>query len=921
MGRLFYTPPRVSFLKELCHFLWHESQKNTHDPLFLGRYTLYLPNRRACLNAQKFLREVFQNYSNRTLVLPRMYGLNDYETLALDHGVMYDPSKIIDPFVKQHVIARLLLQIDKKLSLERALSLAKSMMPTLNTLIREDIKDDHLSLGPDDHPLSPFALLKTVMTHYPMILKEWNMEERDSLKKRIFKELPLFWKNNARGPVIIAGVSQYQSDSLELLKAAMNLSHVDVVVPCVEEKLLHNNTELLEQSPLFHSHKIIHKIIRALSENVMPHAMMHTCEDSKLPKPYLLKSHDFFDQARDIVACIKSYQRKGVEAITVVVPERRFAEHLSTTLALEGVVVNDSSAIPLSQTLFGEWIIGAGRVLTSRRMDDYLAFLKHPWVSSIARDEVYSYESRLRAQPLIHHTLDYFDGSLVQKIGPILFSGKVLKKNSLDQLEEILTFLSPHIFAQGGEVLSVFKEFHASFTLSVSLEERITGDDFMALLKGVLECQTITPFVPASSCSVNIIGLMEARVSTSDLLMITGLEEGLLPRLPPSDIWIAPYVQRRLFSILGHTILPSTEEWIGLQAQDLWQSMANAKQVIMCYRHFDNGQPTMPSRFLDDVDYLPYVLDMEENEDTHGERYASGECDMMDHEDIGLRLPFLQKHHGSAPCPKREQRPMTLSISAVELLLKDPYGFYAKYILKLYPLWHWREDARALMFGQYLHQALDLYTKQDDIPSPTPLSRANFVLSYFQQKKYPLSLMDRLRIIGFCHWLLDFEAQLDPSSLNVSKTEHGLSMSYTVDGALIEIKGILDRVDERFEDHQHSSVHIMDYKTGQVPSKKAIIMGYAPQLPLCGLLVMENRNEASFEETLHLSYLHALGKAPFGEVCSLQKIEELIDGARIGLQQCLVTYLRDDFHFHPSPNPWNKSAVNVYAHLARENIG
>lgn len=920
MGRLFYTSPRASFLREICHFLYSESQKNTHDPLFLARYTLYLPNRRACLNAQKILLEIVQKYSsNQPLPLPRMYGLNDYEALAIDHSIVYDSKKIIDPFLKQHVIAKILVKIDENLSLDRALSLSKSMVKTMHTLVREEITIDHLLCG-DDHPNSPFSMLKTVMKHYPTILQDWEVEEGDTLKKRIFNALPLFWKNNARGPVMIAGISQYQADSLALLSHALDLSHVDVVIPCVDEQLLYDDAAILESSPLFHSHKMM----GALSQKAPPQALKTILDafgdKCPLSDKYLLESHDFFDQANDIAACIESYRRKGISAITVVAPERRLAEHLAAILALRGIFVNDSSSIPLSQTLFGDFILSAGRVLTSHHMEDYLALLKHPWVSIVSKEDVYAYEVRLRLQPLMHKTLEYFENYFLRDtLAPLLFQKKGDKQDFLERLNALATLLAPRFFKDDEEhpVFQLFKELNASMVLNVSLQKIINGNDFMALLQGVLDHKTQTPCVPSTPDSVNIIGVMEARVSTSDLLIMTGLNEGVLPRLLPADIWISPYIQQRFFKEFDKNILPSTEEWIGLQAQDVWQSVSNAKKVILCHRHFDNGQPTISSRFLDDFEWSPYAFETEggkENteEDLHKNNFLQN--NLLRQDEKSLYLPPTHKITRSVPCPRSAMRPTTLSISAIELLLKDPYGFYAKYILKLYPLFHWQDESRALIFGQYLHQAIDCYAKLG-----CTTARAPFVLDYFHQKKYLLSLMERVRLNGFCHWLENFDHHISVRSKDASKTEHALSMSHMINGTMIEIKGILDRIDEKYENNQRI-FHVMDYKTGQVPSKKAITMGYAPQLPLCGLLVMSNYKESvTVEDTLRLSYLHVLGKSPFGEEYAVQKVTELIESARIGLQQCLVTYLRDDFCFYPSPNPWNKIGVNAYAHLAREN--
>ena len=739
------------------------------------------------------------------------------------------------------------------------------------------------------------------MEHYPLILQDWCLEDTDSVKKKIFEGLLRFWGKSAIGPIMIAGISQYQGDSLQLLQRALELLHVDVLIPCVDENMLQIGEDIPEQSPLFHSHKIL----MSLSSSCIPQALQESDEQSVGPflKTQLLKSHDFFDQAHDIAECIAHYHKKGVEKITVVAPERRFAEHLALTLGEKGILVNDSSAISLSQTLFGAFVLGAGRVLNLRCMDDYLMLLKHPWVSALSKEDVYAFEARFRSTPRVKHTLDQYDYPLKDQLSPLFSSSE----DVLKILEYFLRILSPDLFSVDNNhaFLSHFEKLKGTLTLSIALHKKINFDDFMALLQGILDHQTISPPVPGGSFSVNIIGLMEARVSTSDLLIVTGLEEGLLPRMPPSDIWISPLFQKRLFQITGKKSIPSHDEWMGLQAQDFFQSITHATQVIVCCRAFDQGKPTTPSRFLSDLDLTPYTL----------EPIHTKNDDVMDVLEDDFILPKIQKEYLDAPCPLPSNRPTTLSVSAVELLLKDPYGFYAKYILKIYPLWHWKDDARALIFGQLLHQALDAYARNE-----APSERDSFVVAYFQRNNYPLSLMEKIRVCGFCDWLdaFDLHACQKGESLPMGsiKTEHALSITYDIHGKMMEMKGILDRIDERNESNRFS-FYVMDYKTGQIPSKKAMAMGYAPQLALCGLLVMENIKPLKIEPSLHLSYIHVLGKEPFGEEITLIKSHESIESAKMGLKDCFARYMSDDFSFHSTPNPWNRPTLNVYAHLAR----
>ena len=46
----------------------------------------------------------------------------------------------------------------------------------------------------------------------------------------------------------------------------------------------------------------------------------------------------------------------------------------------------------------------------------------------------------------------------------------------------------------------------------------------------------------------------------------------------------------------------------------------------------------------------------------------------------------IEKTERPAPIPPLELRPTQLSVTNIERLMCNPYGVYARYILKLYPL-------------------------------------------------------------------------------------------------------------------------------------------------------------------------------------------------------------------------------------------
>jgi ATP-dependent helicase/nuclease subunit B len=80
---------------------------------------------------------------------------------------------------------------------------------------------------------------------------------------------------------------------------------------------------------------------------------------------------------------------------------------------------------------------------------------------------------------------------------------------------------------------------------------------------------------------LSILGVIEARLQTADLMILGGLNEGVWPGLPAPDPWLAP----RIRAELG---LPGLERRIGLAAHDLASGAGRAAKC--CSR----GRGAMP---------------------------------------------------------------------------------------------------------------------------------------------------------------------------------------------------------------------------------------------------------------------------------------------------------------------------------------
>jgi ATP-dependent helicase/nuclease subunit B len=176
-------------------------------------------------------------------------------------------------------------------------------------------------------------------------------------------------------------------------------------------------------------------------------------------------------------------------------------------------------------------------------------------------------------------------------------------------------------------------------------------------------------------------------------------------------------------------------------------------------------------------------------------------------------------------------RDVPIKVTALNRLLGDPYQFYAQAILSLTPLQPLAADpfSDPALRGTLVHDILDAWHKgKVDQPG---LALAPFAAAHFAAARvHPLfRALWQPRLIAalerFEGWIAE-NAASDGRAVLASE----ISGQMTFDG--VKIIGRADRID-RLAD---GSLAIVDYKTGNAPSKAQVEKGFALQLGLLGLI-------------------------------------------------------------------------------------
>jgi ATP-dependent helicase/nuclease subunit B len=529
-------------------------------------------------------------------------------------------------------------------------------------------------------------------------------------------------------------------------------------------------------------------------------------------------------EAQAIALALRETLETPGKTAALVTPDRQLATRVSALLARWAIEADDSAGTPLSRTPAGTLLLG----IASAAAEDLapvalLALAKHPLVGGegIERlawlDSVRSIDLKLRGPrpPAGLKALDHWFAekgaerdwrTLRPRIAPLdeIFARPINLADFAGALASAAQALAGDAVWRGPSgrtAAELVEEIQAS---SPARSIDVAVDDAVPLLRQLLDGRSVRPPYGGHP-RLSIWGLLEARLQRADLMVLGGLNEGVWPSLPSPDPWLAPKVR----ATLG---LPGLEFRIGLAAHD-FASALGAPEVLITRARRDSRSPTVASRFLLRLNALSGGLPR----DVRLERIVRA----LD--DPGPPQPAERP----APSPPAEQRPEKISVTAVDRLKADPFVFYAQAILKLRRIDPIDADHTAAWKGIAVHEALQQWLEHDECDPDRLRSRAERLLG--DEAIHPmLRALWSPRLLEAIDWIANLERENRANGRAPVKAE--------VEGeaviAGVAVYGRADRID-RLKD---GDLAIIDYKTGQPPSYKAISEGFALQLGLLGLI-------------------------------------------------------------------------------------
>ncbi|MBL8629471.1 MAG: PD-(D/E)XK nuclease family protein, partial [Rhodospirillaceae bacterium] len=396
-----------------------------------------------------------------------------------------------------------------------------------------------------------------------------------------------------------------------------------------------------------------------------------------------------------------------------------------------------------------------------------------------------------------------------------------------------------------------------------------------------------------------ILGPLEARLQRFGVLILAGLNEGTWPTDPAPDPWMS----RPMRKACG---LASPERRIGQSAHDIAEALCSPR-VILSRANKVGGAPTVPSRWLMRLDQVIAAANLPA---------LSTHSRWLDYAHRITRPAQAPKAwQAPAPAPPADARPRSLSVTQIETWMRDPYAVYARHILRLKTLDPIDADVSAADYGTMIHEALRQF-----IAAKTPLENGEAALLQIGEGLFAGSTVSPAvrafwwpRFQRIARWFVDHE-RTRRSTIKTSHVEiEGKTTLPTPTPFTVTAKA--DRIDVL----KNGGLSLVDYKTGAPPSEKEVIAGFAPQLPLEGVIALAGGfKDISAANVSELAFWHLHGRDDGATNRTIKgDVAKIVAEARAGLEQLVTKFDDPATKYEARPHPGYAPRYSDYEHLAR----
>ena len=903
------------------------------------------------------------------------------EGLFLADSQIFPPA--VNDLERRLVLTRLILETECKRLGEMpspaiGAGLAQALITLLDHVQTEQLSFDNLSglVGGDyaAHWQITLDFLKVVTDNWPNVLKVLGCVDPANRRNLVLESQVNYWKKTPpSGPVFVAGSTGSIPATAALLKFVSTLPGGAVILPGFDTTLTEEQIKILSPT---HPQNGMCRLLSFLgvgpsdvrlwvgsSRSMCPDARVKLIRAASRPvgakfsfvKENLKKALSNVQ----ILACAGPQEEAGVIALALrqslekpnrtaalITPDRMLARRVVSELRRWNIQIDDSAGRPLSSTPVGVFLNLSGKcVLQKAAPVPLLSLLKHPLAAgglkkSKFRSFVRSFEKMVLRGPRtepgflgLSKYLKYLskkNKKSAEEIGPLIDWFVNIQKSAVE-FESLLTssafcglseLVEAHVaFVEvlastertsgcdrlwSGEEGSVAATFLGDLQKSSSNFPLIRGNDYPNLLQALMSEKTVRQQFGMHP-RLHIWGLLEARLQHADFMCLGGLNEGVWPSHPKPDPWMS----RSMRIAFG---LAPVERRVGLSAHDFSQAFC-AERVLITRAERVEGTPTIPSRWISQLNSVITIWGGKKRNflDEFGDS-----PDWLGWQSILDSPKEVRPNDPPKPKPPIESRPRKLSVTQVETWMRDPYAIYSRHILRLLPLDPIDADPGAAERGNIVHQALDKFVSQNPKKLPADII-ANLLEVGEQAFANDIGLPHVWafwwpRYLKVVSWFAETE-RLYRKAVKIARTELDGSLVLDAPFGPFTLTAKADRVNEM----KDGTISIIDYKTGSIPSKKDILLGFSPQLPLeAGIASAGGFQEVPANLVSQLEIWRLTGGDPPGKRHNVgSEVSELASSALKGFSALVALYDNPETPYLSKPNPTYAPFWSDYDHLAR----
>lgn len=921
------------------------------SPEALAKVVIYVNTRRSARGIEEILA------STGARLLPDIRVVTD---LAKDQAISLPPP--IPPLRRKLIIAQLVsAYIDHQPDVapqSAVYDLAESLGALLDSFQGEGLDMDALSdidVGGQSEHWERSKQFLTILDDYWNKHRPENAPDTEERQRLVAEAYATLWaKTPPEHPVIIAGSTGSRGATAVFMQAVANLPQGAVVLPGFDFDTPSDAwVAMSEDHPQFGFGNLVENLGFPVEPDLWAKVSSSQIVRNKLvslalrPAPvtdqWLNEGPRLIEQlyeACDGITLIEApSQRAEAEAIAIrlrkaaedgqkaalVTPDRVLARRVSSVLARWDISPDDSAGRPLPLTPPGVFlrrlIALVGTPLTPGGL---LAILKHPLCGGVGARSKHLQLTRLLEMDKLRGGAPFIDWDVLKSWAE--------GGDAVEWLDTIHTALLPIIDAPAELPLADWITLHLDVAqkLTAGLDEtgplwdkdagaaaqKVFADlqeeaafggviplvQYRALFQSVMSGTEVREEAYLPHPGIAILGTLEARVQSADLVILGGLNEGIWPSAPQPDPWMSRDMRRQI-------CLQLPERQIGLSAHDFQQAIA-AKEVVLSRAVRDGDAPTVASRWVIRLlNLLSGLGTVGENALTEMRRRGAKLLALSE----AMNTPECEVAPAvrPSPSPPLSARPDRLSVTRIETLIRDPYIIYAEKVLRLRALDPPGKEADARERGTALHKVLEVFVERtkDGLPEDAEalfIKIAGEVLD----ERVPWPSVKRLwlaRLKKVSGWFVAGErVRRDRAQPLITEASGERSMP--------ELNFKLTAKADRIDMLPNGSFAIYDYKSGGLPSKKQAET-FAVQLPLEGAIAQIG----GFKEIGKgkISYLELIGLGGGGKELPLNFSDEQIDDIWGRLRDLIQAFSYENLGYTAHMRPEKIRYVSDFDHLSR----